>query len=193
IPRTSMNAAFRVLPMLFQNPSVYGLSRITPHLYLSDGAAANNKVLLLANHITTVVNVAVEVVNTIYPNIEYLCIPVVDSPVCWIYGCFDPVADKIHSVSLRQGRTLLHCAAGVSRSAAVCLAYLMKYQSVSLASAHKWVKACRPIIRPNNGFWQQLIQYEHKLYGTNTVRMINTPLGTVPDVYGREVRVTLPF
>ncbi|NXG37874.1 DUS18 phosphatase, partial [Dromaius novaehollandiae] len=193
VKSTSMNTGFGALPMLFQHPSVCGLSRITPNLYLSDGAAASNKFLLLTNQITTVINVAVEVVNTFYPNIEYMCVPVVDSPLSWICSCFDAVADKIHSVSMRQGRTLLHCAAGVSRSATVCLAYLMKYQSMSLASAHAWVKSCRPIIRPNNGFWQQLIQYEYKLYGTNTVRMISTPLGMIPDVYGREVRLTLPF
>uniref|UniRef100_A0A8C8REG8 Dual specificity phosphatase 21 n=1 Tax=Pelusios castaneus TaxID=367368 RepID=A0A8C8REG8_9SAUR len=188
-----MNTVFGAIPILFRHPSIYGLSRITSSLYLSNGAAANNKLLLFASQITTVINVSVEVVNTFYPDIRYVHIPVTDTPFSRLCDYFDPVADRIHSVDLQQGRTLIHCAAGVSRSAALCLAYLMKYHSMSLANAHAWVKSCRPIIRPNYGFWQQLIQYEYKLFGTNTVRMVNSPLGLIPNLYENEVRIMIAF
>lgn len=39
---------------------------------------------------------------------------------------------------MKEGCTLLHCATGVSRSAALCLSYLMKYQAMSLLDAHTW-------------------------------------------------------
>ncbi|TFJ97503.1 mitochondrial carrier-like protein 2 [Platysternon megacephalum] len=188
-----MNTVFGSIPILFRHPSIYGLSRITSSLYLSNGTAANNKLLLFASQITTVINVSVEVVNTFYPDIHYMHIPVTDTPISRLYDYFDPVADRIHSVDLQQGRTLLHCAAGISRSAALCLAYLMKYHAMSLVNAHAWVKSCRPIIRPNNGFWQQLLQYEYKLFGTNTVRMVNSPLGLIPDLYENEVRIMIAF
>ncbi|XP_077163911.1 dual specificity protein phosphatase 18 [Paroedura picta] len=186
-----MNTAFRAIPILFRHPSVYGLSRITNSLFLSNGEAANNKLFLYANRITTVINVSVEVVNTYFPDINYIHVPVADTPSARLYDFFDAVADKIHVVDLNQGRTLVHCAAGVSRSAALCMAYLMKYHSMSLASAHAWVKACRPIIRPNIGFWQQLIQYEHKLFGKTSVRMVQSPLGMIPDLYQNEIRVMI--
>ncbi|XP_060105325.1 dual specificity protein phosphatase 18 [Heteronotia binoei] len=188
-----MNTAFGLIPLLFRHPSSYGLSRITSSLYLSDGEAANNKLFLYANQITTVINVSVEVVNTYFPGIYYIHVPVADTPSACLYDFFDPVADKIHAVDLNEGRTLLHCAAGVSRSAALCMAYLMKYRSMSLASAHSWVKTCRPIIRPNVGFWQQLIQYEDKLFGKTTVRMIHSPLGMIPDLYQNEIREMISF
>nr|XP_020852200.1 dual specificity protein phosphatase 18 isoform X2 [Phascolarctos cinereus]XP_020852201.1 dual specificity protein phosphatase 18 isoform X2 [Phascolarctos cinereus] len=180
-------------PVLAGQPAVCGLSQITSSLYLGNGLAANNKVILSSNRITTVINVSVEVVNTFYADIQYVQVPVADTPLSRLYDFFDPIADKIHTVEMQQGRTLLHCAAGVSRSAALCLAYLMKYHSMSLLDAHTWTKSCRPIIRPNNGFWEQLIHYEFKLYGKNTVRMVNSPFGVIPDVYEKEVRVMIPL
>ncbi|XP_011378396.1 dual specificity protein phosphatase 21 [Pteropus vampyrus] len=168
-------------------PLIHGLSQITSSLYISNGVGANNKLMLSSNRITTVINVSVEVINTFYEGIQYLKVPVADSASSRIYDFFDPIADHIRSVEMKQGRTLLHCAAGVSRSAALCIAFLMKYRSMSLLDAHTWTKSCRPIIRPNNGFWEQLIRYEFKLFSKNTVRMINSPVGMIPDIYEKEV------
>nr|XP_060641308.1 LOW QUALITY PROTEIN: dual specificity protein phosphatase 18 [Anolis sagrei ordinatus] len=187
----SMSSSLGPIPFLFQYPSVYGMSRVTDSLFLGNGEVANNKYFLYANRITTVINVSVEVVNTYFPDIYYIHVPVPDCPSARIYDFFDPVADKIHAVEQGHGRTLVHCAAGISRSAALCIAYLMKYHGMDLADAHSWVKACRPIIRPNNGFWQQLIQYEHKLFGKTSVRMVHSPTGPVPDLYQDEVRVMI--
>ncbi|XP_016073869.1 PREDICTED: dual specificity protein phosphatase 21 [Miniopterus natalensis] len=170
---------------------VHGISQITSSLYISNSMAANNRFLLSSNRITTVINVSVEVVNTFFEDIQYLKVPVTDSPSARICDFFDPIADHIHSVEMKQGRTLVHCAAGVSRSATVCMAFLMKYHTVSLLDAHTWTKCCRPIIRPNNGFWEQLIHYEYKLFTKNTVQMIDSPVGMVPDVYQKEFRLMM--
>ncbi|XP_037676715.1 dual specificity protein phosphatase 21 [Choloepus didactylus] len=176
----------------FPLSSVQGLSKITSSLYISNGAAANNQLMLSSSQITTVINVSVEVVNTFYEDIQYIQVPVADTPSSCLYDFFDPISDHIHSVEMKQGRTLLHCAAGVSRSAALCLAYLMKYHSMSLLNAHTWTKACRPIIRPNNGFWEQLIHYEFKLFSKNTVHMISSPVGVIPDIYEKEFHFMIP-
>lgn len=53
----------------------------------------------------------------------------------------------------------------------------MKYQNLNLVEAHSLVKSKRKMIRPNNGFWTQLIEYEKKLFGKNTVTMVPTRLG----------------
>ncbi|XP_015733821.1 dual specificity protein phosphatase 18 isoform X1 [Coturnix japonica] len=167
------------------------LSRITPCLFLSDGVAAGNAQLLIANRITTVINVSHELANMLHPGIEYFRVPVADTPSARISACFNSVADLIRNVGERGGRTLLHCAAGVSRSATLCIAYLMKHHAMSLVSAHDWVRSCRPIIRPNNGFWRQLIHYEYLLFGINTVHMVHSPFGMIPDIYERESRMVM--
>ncbi|XP_008151277.1 dual specificity protein phosphatase 21 [Eptesicus fuscus] len=168
-----------------------GLSQLTSSLYIGNAVAANNRYLLATNHITTVINISGEIINTFIENIQYVKVPVSDSPSARIGDFFDAVADYIHGVELRQGRTLVHCHAGISRSSTVCMAFLMKYHSLSLLDAHTWTRACRPVIRPNNGFWEQLILYEFKLFARNTVRMIDSPLGRIPDVYQKEYQLML--
>lgn len=59
----------------------------------------------------------------------------------------------------------MHCVAGVSRSASLCMIYLVKYERMTLRQAYHYVKSARPIIRPNIGFWKQMIDYERKLRG----------------------------
>ncbi|XP_061105948.1 dual specificity protein phosphatase 14 [Conger conger] len=171
-----------------------GIAQITPALFLSRGNVASNRSLLLSKGITCVVNATIELPNFNWPHVEYVKVPLADMPHSPISLYFDSVADKIHSVGRsKRGAVLVHCAAGVSRSATLCLAYLMKYHRVSLAEAHAWVKARRPVIRPNAGFWRQLIEYERKLFGRNSVKMVQTPYGVIPDVYERDRRNLVPL
>lgn len=68
-----------------------------------------------------------------------------------------PPAD---SVKQSGGRVLVHCQAGISRSATICLAYLMHTQRVKLDEAFDFVKRRRQVISPNLGFMGQLLQFE---------------------------------
>ena len=114
-----------------RQPAAHGLSQITKSLYLSNAAAAKDRFMLSTNHITTVISVSVEAADTFFEDIQYLKVPLADAPNSRLYDFFDCIANHIHSVEMMQGRTLLHCAAaGVSRSAAFCLAYLMKSHSM---------------------------------------------------------------
>ncbi|KAG8227633.1 hypothetical protein J437_LFUL008710 [Ladona fulva] len=90
---------------------------------------------------------------------------------------------------------LVHCVAGVSRSAALCLAYLMKYERMSLRKAFVHLRSKRPSVRPNTGFFQQLIAYERRLFGRSSVDMVSIGHDAylIPDVYEPEYRRTLLF
>ncbi|XP_048650497.1 dual specificity protein phosphatase 18-like [Marmota marmota marmota] len=188
-----MTAPLCTFPVQFQEPSVSGLSQITRSLYISNGVAANSKLLLASNQITSVSSVSVEVVNTFCEDIQYTQVPVADAPISKLYDFFDPIADHNHSVEMKQGCILLHCAAGMSRSATLCLAYLMKYHAMSLLDAHTWTKSCRPIIRPNTGFGEQLIHYEFQLFGQNTIHMASSPVGMIPDIYEKDICLMIPL
>ncbi|XP_045890339.1 dual specificity protein phosphatase 18 [Micropterus dolomieu] len=169
-----------------------GLCRVTEHLYLSNGRAANDSSQVTRCEITCIVNVT-ETKGSPHPGVEYTHIPVSDSPMSPLCDHFDEVADKIQITAECGGRTLVHCNAGVSRSAALCMAYLMKHRGVTLLEAHRWVKTCRPIVRPNDGFWKQLIRYEMELRGHNSVLMVSSSMGEIPDIYEEEARNMMPL
>lgn len=52
----------------------------------------------------------------------------------------------------RGGGVLVHCYAGVSRSATVVIAYLMQEYELSFEEAFSKASKARPIIFPNIGF-----------------------------------------
>ena len=58
---------------------------------------------------------------------------------------------------------LVHCLAGISRSATICIAYLMYAGRVSLDTAHDYLKHRRPLIAPNLNFMRQLAEFESQL------------------------------
>ncbi|XP_023249894.1 dual specificity protein phosphatase 18-like [Seriola lalandi dorsalis] len=171
-----------------------GLCEVTDHLYLSNASAASDAAQVIRHDITCVINVTETRSRRPAPppGVEYIHIPVADSPVTPLGDHFDEVADKIKLVAERGGRTLVHCNAGVSRSASLCMAYLMKHRGVTLLEAHRGVRTCRPIVRPNNGFWKQLIRYEMELRGCNSVRMTTSSIGEIPDIYEEEARNMMP-
>lgn len=171
-----------------------GLCRVTDHLYLSNGKAAKDSSQVTRCKISCIVNVTES--KSSYPpppEVEYIHIPISDSPVAALSRHFDEVADKIQLTAAHGGRTLVHCNAGVSRSTALCMAYLMKHHGVTLLEAHRWVKTCRPLARPNEGFWKQLIRYEMELRGCNTVRMVSSSMGEIPNIYEEAARNMMPL
>ncbi|KIM38743.1 hypothetical protein M413DRAFT_51531, partial [Hebeloma cylindrosporum] len=56
----------------------------------------------------------------------------------------------------RGGRVLVHCVMGVSRSATVVAAFLMKTRGTTAPEAIRHIKHRRPQIHPNYGFIKQL-------------------------------------
>lgn len=64
------------------------------------------------------------------------------------------------SVKNSGGRVLVHCQAGISRSATICLAYLIQSHRVRLDEAFDFVKQRRGVISPNFSFMGQLLQFE---------------------------------
>lgn len=52
---------------------------------------------------------------------------------------------------------------GVSRSASVVTAYLMKTQKMGLAEALSYLQERRPSVNPHEAFLEQLAQYESRL------------------------------
>ncbi|KAH9606330.1 hypothetical protein KSS87_005327 [Heliosperma pusillum] len=62
--------------------------------------------------------------------------------------------------SRKQGCILVHCFAGVSRSAAIVTAYLMRSEQLSLEAALESLRQCSESVSPNDNFLEQLKMFE---------------------------------
>uniref|UniRef100_A0A2P2JM76 protein-tyrosine-phosphatase n=1 Tax=Rhizophora mucronata TaxID=61149 RepID=A0A2P2JM76_RHIMU len=62
--------------------------------------------------------------------------------------------------SRKEGSILVHCFAGVSRSAAIITAYLMRTEQLSLEDALESLKQSCEFVCPNDGFLDQLKMFE---------------------------------
>lgn len=61
------------------------------------------------------------------------------------------------ALNVPNAEVIVHCRAGISRSASVVLAYLMeKCGFLTLRDAMTHVESVRPCVEPNHGFWEFL-------------------------------------
>lgn len=56
-----------------------------------------------------------------------------------------------------------------------------RFEGLSLRQAYEQVLEQRPFIRPNAGFWRQLINYEKTLFSRNTMRMARSSGGVLAE------------
>merc|ERR1711879_1004595 len=64
-------------------------------------------------------------------------------------------------------KCLVHCLPGVSRSSTVTIAYLIRYEGMSLDVAFDTLVHARKVAKPNSGFWEILKEWEQKYYRPN--------------------------
>lgn len=77
---------------------------------------------------------------------------IADDPKQKIIDLFPETYDWIESQCAEGRNVLVHCAAGISRSASFVIAYLMKKKKLGMQEALEFVKSRRPGIFPNSGF-----------------------------------------
>lgn len=172
------------MPSFKVNEKWAKLTKINDHLFIA-GVVALKPHIIEGNKITHIVNATVEVPTLLFHGVKNTKLWLEDTLETDLSAHFDIIADQIHLVHSMGGRTLVHCVAGVSRSASLCLAYLMKHERKTLREAYVKLASTRPVVRPNLAFWHQLMFYEYELFGQNTVRFmpIKGSDQQLPDVY----------
>lgn len=88
-----------------------------------------------------------------YPNeFNTHVINVLDMPFVNLAKHFQEGIQFINQALYTGGTVLVHCFAGVSRSATIVIAYLMQELGMPFMEAMNFVKRRRPIVFPNFGF-----------------------------------------
>ncbi|XP_010218281.1 PREDICTED: dual specificity protein phosphatase 1-like, partial [Tinamus guttatus] len=152
-----------------------GPVEILPFLYLGSAYHASRKDMLDALGITALINVSANCPNHFEGHYQYKSIPVEDNHKADISSWFNEAIDFIDSVKNDGGRVFVHCQAGISRSATICLAYLMRTNRVKLDEAFEFVKQRRSIISPNFSFMGQLLQFESQVLAPNCSAEAGSP------------------
>ncbi|KAF8626570.1 hypothetical protein AX15_004802 [Amanita polypyramis BW_CC] len=87
-------------------------------------------------------------------------IDIVDHSAADLKPHLEAVCSHIDEV-LRGGKSVLvHCQQGISRSAAVVIAYLIRSRGMSYHNAYEFIKRKRACIKPNPGFVRALQDWE---------------------------------
>ncbi|KAM3134538.1 hypothetical protein pb186bvf_013352 [Paramecium bursaria] len=153
--RTMMDSSYQAMNAVYEENN--------NTLYLGDCTAAFDRATLDVKNVKTVLTVAAGLMVN-YPDggITHKTYNILDVESANISRFFTDTFQMIAD-GLKKGSVLVHCAAGVSRSASVTIAFMMRLKGMSFQEAMNYVKRKRQVICPNYGFQRQLRQFENDL------------------------------
>jgi protein-tyrosine phosphatase len=144
------------------------LDKITPHLWLGDkesvkdNASPNVKVIVTA--ITQQELDEFGIAKTVQERgVEWHWISADDDEKEPLENHFHRVHDILTAAEKADKVALVHCAAGISRSATLVIAHLMLRNKWTYTEAFVYVQKCRPIVTPNDGFVKALKALERQI------------------------------
>lgn len=140
-------------PLLVIPPNIYLYSEPTLHEILD---------------FDLIINVAEEI-----PNLQYMIPPECHRKIDYyhiewshqskIVNDLNKLTNIMHKATLQNKKILIHCQCGVSRSASLMVAYIMRYCNMSLNDAYNKLKSIAKDISPNMGLIFQLMEWSEKL------------------------------
>ncbi len=136
------------------------LDKITPHLWLGDRDSITEKVSPHVKVIVTAITkeevarygIAETMRERQAAGVEWHWIEVDDDEKEPLETHFQRVHQILEEAEKADKVALVHCAAGISRSATLVIAHLMLQNKWTYKQAFEYVRKCRPIITPNDGF-----------------------------------------
>ena len=143
------------------------IDKIIDHLYIGNIYAALNDDIINDNNISIVMNCSVSI--PFNESIQYkyrlsILDNETDEEINKMTQDMDKYIDIIHTHIQNNENVLVHCKAGVQRSATIVVGYLMKYLDFELNEAIKTLKNIRPcIMQPYPHFISSLNEYKNTI------------------------------
>ncbi|KAL1503838.1 hypothetical protein AB1Y20_012304 [Prymnesium parvum] len=140
------------------------MAAVLPWLYMGDKAVAKDRTLLRQLNVRYIVNVTPPRTDGGVANFfekehgfEYLRLPLRDMNTESLLDHLPKAVAFLQRARVRaDGRVLVHCNEGKSRSASVVIGYLIQTHGVGFAEALEMVRAARPQAEPKEAFCRQL-------------------------------------
>jgi len=146
--------------VLFSKDS--SIDNITHNIYVGNYAASSDKKLLSEIGITHILISGVNM-KAFYPdNFIYKTIGLYDSEYTKITKYFS-MSNEFIDEGNRQGKILVHCGAGISRSVSLVLAYMINNMKIPFSEAVYLLKSKRKVANPNPGFEKELRNYSYEI------------------------------
>jgi protein-tyrosine phosphatase len=139
------------------------MTHIIDGLYIGSESNAKNLDELSSEQIRCIVNVTSHVPLYHSDQLQYCHLPADDTQKQNLLEYFDRAYSFIHNAIENNEKVLVHCVAGISRSPAIVIGFLMRYAKMNMNDAYDYVKRKRSIVSPNLNFMGQLLEYEKKL------------------------------
>ncbi|XP_053133184.1 dual specificity protein phosphatase 10-like isoform X2 [Hemicordylus capensis] len=157
------------------------LSPILPFLFLGNERDAQDLERMLSLNVGHVLNVTTHLplYHADSGRLRYKRLPATDNHRQDLRQYFEEAFEFIEEAHQSGKGVLIHCQAGVSRSATIVIAYLMKHTLMTMGDAYKYVKGRRPVISPNLNFMGQLLEFETDLNAGVTPRILMPKLAGV--------------
>jgi protein-tyrosine phosphatase len=132
-------------------------------LFIGSIKCANNHSALQAVGITHILTLCCEREPLRTPEFHYHSVPFFDKATVDLSPILPECIDFIDSARKNGGRVLVHCLQGVSRSGAICIAYIMKENKSPFQITWQQTRQLRRVIHPNESFKRQLKSFEAQL------------------------------
>eukprot|EP00803_Ostreobium_quekettii_P001769 evm.model.scf_2305.1 EVM.evm.TU.scf_2305.1 scf_2305:5508-14061(+) len=133
------------------------------HMHIGGHMVAKSREILRGAGITHVINcVRFEYDNYFQDEMKYLGLYLQDWGQEDIYCVFYDAFDFIEAAREGGGKVFIHCSQGVSRSAAITIAYIMWRTDRHVEVVLDQMKQVRAVVEPNIGFYFQLIAWDKR-------------------------------
>jgi len=143
------------------NESLVPIHEIEENLYLGNKTAAEDLNLLQEVGIQCIVQcLESKKLSKIYPKFDYYFVPLTDLTSANLSKHTPGAIKFIHENRKHGKKVLVHCAAGISRSASIIISYIMAEYQISFERALLVVKNKRNCVNPNFGFRFQLKNFD---------------------------------
>ena len=150
-----------IVSKYFQNiKNDFEADEIIPGVFLGSINSSYDLDVLKSKGITHIISVILGYVPAYPDDFKYLIINVLDNENNSISDVFQSCNNFInHALFEENGKVLIHCMAGRSRSATILSAYIIDTYGMNVDNVLNLLRSKRKIVEPNSSFIKQLNDY----------------------------------